>query len=170
MITSTRYILLTNIEFVQLLAPSSVPPLRLWCHALLITNPDSHDSLFDQNTVRGFGTGSAWSVFTHWLPPGKVNFELKQNLSDKSAVFLSHNGDVKPLFYGAELRLSDVISFFLQSSDASASIDVHEQTGNLDALWDLLVLKVSKYWKAPNMPLASYFSTHAVQSALRSGS
>jgi hypothetical protein len=141
--------LLTNINFVQ------QKHLRLECHALLIQAnwPGMFTGEITHN-IRGFGTTGDALIFTQWLDSG--SFSIKSADSQRTALFVSHDGNAKPLFTGGILNI-DGIEYFLQIEDSNFPLDELDVTGiGYPALWENLERKVEQYWKAPNMPRNSW--------------
>jgi hypothetical protein len=150
-----KYTLYTNISFVQ----RADDGLRLNCHALLLSQ-DAIGLFGPSYTMRGFGTEAAWEVFQLWLEKDKHFPFTIAPFEDQSNVILKDDGSTKALFGGNMLTLKDGTKFFLQADDDTRPIDVHEQTGDILKVWEVLERKVAEYWHAPNMPRLLYRTPH----------
>lgn len=144
--TPAKYTLLTNIEFAQF----SEAQLRMDCNAILIE--EGGEGLFGEphNRVRGFGMNATWPVFTYWLKPEALPFEIAK-VEDKSHMMMSGNKAI-PVFQGSLLKFADGKSFFLQCEDSSAPLDRLEGVSEIMEIWRALEMKCSHYWSKPHRP------------------
>lgn len=149
---TTKYTLLTNIDFVHLLDIG----MRLDAHAILIE--ENVPAIFGEGVyhrMRGFGVDSAWSVFTYWLKPEQLPYAIV-SASDQSKVFLKDDGSTKPLFSGNTLTLADGKQFFLQSQNIERDIDITTRETDICKIWEILEEKCQQYWSFPNIPMLHY--------------
>lgn len=154
-----RYTLITNLDYVV------IGGVRTYTHALLV---ERGDSLFSpdepQYKLRGFGTDPALPTFDTVIPTDEFELVAAQS----SAVFVGGDGEPRPLFGGAIMRIAGVLEVQLIAANGSRQpIDVHRfpEDAGVDAVWDMLGRKVAEHWHAPNMPLPQWVSSAAVRGA-----
>lgn len=155
-----RYTLITNLDYVV------IGGVRTYTHALLV---ERGDSLFNpdepQYKLRGFGTDPALPTFDAVIPTDEFELVAAQS----NAIFVGGDGEPRPLFGGAIMRIVGVPEIQLIAAGGSRQpIDVHHFSEDtyVDAVWELLSRKVAEHWSAPNMPLLQWVSSAAVRQAL----
>jgi hypothetical protein len=163
--TEAKYTLLTNIGFMQ---SEQVEGLRLWCHAILLTqDPDPKSAIFGPTyTMRGFGTDPAWPVFSWFLTAEHFPFKIVNKVHDPTHIVLGEDGSEKSLFRGSFLTLANEQKFFLQAEDMKQPLDVYRHNDILK-IWEVLPLKVAHYWDAPNIPLLNYVPAAMLKQRMR---
>jgi len=145
-----KYVLITNLDYVF------IQDVRLYCHALLISENRSLLSDGVARSLRGFLTDASAEVFDMRIP--SIEHTL---VSGKSRdVFVGSSGEPRPLFTGATLKIADVIDIQLicGSSKIRQDLDVHKFPDNTDIteVWDELPKRVARHWSAPNMPMTQW--------------
>jgi hypothetical protein len=155
-----RYTLITNLDYVVIGA------VRTYTHALLV---ERGDSVFNrgepQYKLRGFGTDPALPTFDMVIPTDEFELVAAQS----NAIFVGGDGEPRPLFGGAIMRIAGAPEIQLIAAGGSRQpIDVHRfsEDTHVDAVWELLSRKVAEHWSAPNMPLLQWVSSAAVRQAL----
>lgn len=154
-----RYTLITNLDYVV------IGGVRTYTHALVVVrvddiiNPDE-----PQCQLRGFGTDPALPTFDTVIPTDEFELVAAQS----NAIFVGGDGEPRPLFGGAVMRIAGAPEVQLVAASGSRQpIDVHRfpEDTPVDAVWDMLGRKVAAYWTAPNMPLPQWVSSAAVRGA-----
>jgi hypothetical protein len=144
----TKYTLLTNIDFVNFRG------LRLDCTALLVEL--GANGIFEPvDRIRGFGPDQEWPVFKMFLAKEHLPFTI-QTAEDKSKMFLSDDGGMKPIFTGNQLILANKEAMFLQAQKENQPLDVFECVGKIERVWAMLIEKTHLYCDTPNMPFLSW--------------
>lgn len=155
-----HYTLFTNLRFVTLNG------VRTFTRALLL---EPSEDLLNRGTtafgIRGFGTDAAWPVFDVRVP----SLEYTSATGESADLFVSGEGEPRPLATGAILRFKDGPEVQLLAEDGRQAIDIMEFAPDADIrdVWDVLPRKVAEYYGAPNMPVLNWVRADDVRVAAR---
>lgn len=158
-----KLFLITNVSFIEI-----ERGLRLDAKALMIEQPHEDQVLGKRPALLlGFGVVGALPVFKMWLK-GDASFELTDT-HDPSKIMLTHDGEAKPIFSGALLKI-DGHEFFIQAEDHDKPFAVDEFDPNVpdlyDTLWEKLASRVAEHWGAPYMPVPEWKPADLVRRGL----